>query len=648
MGAAHAPRTRPRLPAAGPDLAADERGYALHTPPESVDAWRFEERAEAARRARARGDAAAEHALLAEALGQWSGEALAGVPGPFAEEERIRLTALRTSARKRHIVCALRLGLHHTVIPELSALTREFPLDEELRALLMRALHGCGRQAEAFTVFADTHRTLREELGVAPCPELTALHARLLADDPPPFDLHRPSPLARAHGRTALPDAAERVLARAKSVLIGGQDRGAVPVLVITGPGRAGKTALAARVADGVAGKGEDFRGLFEPGPGALPVAGGRPGAAQEPQCPDLGRVPAQPAGRGHRAFAAFHGGRQAVPGQLGGRLRHQVHRLHRGRAVPRAQFGALPVAVDRLVGAAQVAGGESQVVQGVRLAALVPRVDGGREGGPADLGGLLAPAQAQQGADAVRAGVAAGPVAPVLLGGGDGLPVQGVGLEPVRPVLADVGPAVEDPGVHGFVAHRPRRVFGGVQDPLRLVRPSQVGQCAAEQVACAAGRSQVPLVLCGPQDPAQRFEGVGPQVRALQERFDGQREVGGHGHGRRHGFEDLRGDGERAVVVRIDEAQAAVGTAGAGARGQQPDDVVAGALGGVDGAGLGEQVVEEAGHGRRPLLGPVLLVGALGREHPEQGVLAVDAGAGRFEQTAAGQPLQELSGARR
>ncbi|MFE2477098.1 BTAD domain-containing putative transcriptional regulator [Streptomyces sp. NPDC059389] len=241
-------------------LVADERGYALHTPPESVDAWRFEERAEAARRARARGDTAAEHALLAEALGQWSGEALAGVPGPFAEEERIRLTALRTSARKRHIVCALRLGLHHTVIPELSALTREFPLDEELRALLMRALHGCGRQAEAFTVFADTHRTLREELGVAPCPELTALHARLLADDPPPFDLHRPSPLARAHGRPALPDAAERVLARAKSVLIGGQDRGAVPVLVITGPGRAGKTALAARVADGVAHRFPDGR----------------------------------------------------------------------------------------------------------------------------------------------------------------------------------------------------------------------------------------------------------------------------------------------------------------------------------------------------------------------------------------------------
>ncbi|MFI5672453.1 BTAD domain-containing putative transcriptional regulator [Streptomyces sp. NPDC051704] len=316
------PGRTPRQPAR--ILLGDERGYALHTPPESVDAWRFEERAEAARQARTRGDTAAEHALLAEALGQWSGEALAGVPGPFAEEERTRLAALRTTARKRHIVCALRLGLHHTVIPELSALTREFPLDEELRALLMRALHGCGRQAEAFTVFADTHRTLREELGVAPCPELTALHARLLADDPPPFVLHPPRPLARERGRTALPDAAEPVLARAKSVLTEGEDRGAVPVLVITGPGGAGKRALAARVADGVAHRFPDGRlsadlrtwGPVPAGPGpllahllqALAVP-----ASRIPADPDERAALYRSALAGRRVLVVLHGARDAA-----------------------------------------------------------------------------------------------------------------------------------------------------------------------------------------------------------------------------------------------------------------------------------------------------------------------------------------------
>ncbi|WP_331733025.1 BTAD domain-containing putative transcriptional regulator [Streptomyces sp. NBC_01276] len=246
-------------------LRGDEHGYTLHTPPESVDAWRFEQRAEAARQARERGDTAAEHALLAGALALWSGEALAGVPGPFAEAERTRLAALRTTARKRHIVCALRLGLHHTVIPELTALTAEFPLDEELRALLMRALHGCGRQAEAFTVFADTHRILAEELGVTPCPELTALHARLLTDAPKPLLQTRPVAPARPLGAGTPADEAERALAEerahaeeraldaAERVLTGTAGRAAVPVLVLTGPAGSGKRALAVRIADTIA-----------------------------------------------------------------------------------------------------------------------------------------------------------------------------------------------------------------------------------------------------------------------------------------------------------------------------------------------------------------------------------------------------------
>ncbi|MCC0100158.1 AfsR/SARP family transcriptional regulator [Streptomyces flavotricini] len=312
------PGRTPREPAR--ILLGDEHGYALHTSPESVDAWRFEQRAEAARQARARGDTAAEHALLAGALGQWSGEALAGVPGPFAEEERTRLAALRATARKRHIVCALRLGLHHTVIPELSALTREFPLDEELRALFMRALHGCGRRAEAFTVFADTHRTLGEELGVAPCPELTALHARLLADDPPPFVLRPSGPLVRS----ALPDAAERALTRAKSVLVEGEERGAVPVLVITGPGGAGKTALAARVADDVAHRFPDGRlsadlrtwGPVPAGPGpllahllrALAVP-----ASRIPADPDERAALYRSALSGRRVLVVLHGARDAA-----------------------------------------------------------------------------------------------------------------------------------------------------------------------------------------------------------------------------------------------------------------------------------------------------------------------------------------------
>ncbi|MFF3650927.1 BTAD domain-containing putative transcriptional regulator [Streptomyces sp. NPDC002181] len=305
-------------------LLRDERGYTLRTSPESVDAGLFEQRTEAARQARARHDTAAEHALLTEALGLWSGEALAGVPGPFAEEERTRLAALRTTALKRHIVCALRLGLHHTAIPELTALTARFPLDEELRALLMRALHGCGRQAEAFTVYADTHRLLDEELGVTPCPELTALHARLLADDPPPFALDPPRAPARPHGRTALPDEAERALVRAERLLAEGEDHGTVPVLAITGPGGAGKAALAARIADALAHRFPDGR-LFADLRSRVPVpADPAPLLAHFLRALGIpqARIPADPDDRaalyrsalaGRRVLVVLHGARDAA-----------------------------------------------------------------------------------------------------------------------------------------------------------------------------------------------------------------------------------------------------------------------------------------------------------------------------------------------
>ncbi|MFF3678434.1 BTAD domain-containing putative transcriptional regulator [Streptomyces sp. NPDC002120] len=324
-------------------LLGDGRGYALHTAPDSVDALRFEGQVEAARQARGRGDTAAEHAFLADALGLWTGDALAGVPGPFAEEERVRLGALRASARKRYFACALRLRLHHAVIPELTSLTREFPLDEELRALLMRALHGCGRQAEAFTVFADTHRILGEELGVAPCAELTALHSRLLAHDPPPVAPdHRPPAPARtpspsrspappllpppapspAHG--ALTEAVQRALARAEGLLAEGVDRGVVPVVTITGPGGAGKTELAARIADRVARRFPDgplfadlrAGGLVPAGPGPLLAhllrALGIP-SARIPADPDQRAALYRSALAGRRVLVVLDGARDAA-----------------------------------------------------------------------------------------------------------------------------------------------------------------------------------------------------------------------------------------------------------------------------------------------------------------------------------------------
>ncbi|MFD4511555.1 BTAD domain-containing putative transcriptional regulator [Streptomyces sp. NPDC058457] len=170
---------------AAPKLLVSLRdGYQLTVPPESVDAVRAEELAAGALRARDAGGEAECGSLLNEALALWQGEPLTGVPGPFAEQQRSRLGALRLTLMEQRFEHRLREGQHGLVIPDLIAFTHEHPMQERPYGFLMRALYAVGRQAEALAVFGRARRVLAEELGIDPGPELTGLHARVLAGDP--------------------------------------------------------------------------------------------------------------------------------------------------------------------------------------------------------------------------------------------------------------------------------------------------------------------------------------------------------------------------------------------------------------------------------------------------------------------------------
>ncbi|GAA0560290.1 DNA-binding SARP family transcriptional activator [Saccharopolyspora erythraea NRRL 2338] len=202
-------------------LTSHPAGYTLRLPDESLDVRVFDRLREEGGQRLARGDHQGALEALDGALKLWRGEVLSGVPGPFAELQRQRLSDLRLATAERRAAAALALGSHAEVAAELAELVHEFPLRESLRVLLMTALYRGGRHAEALEVFRDARRVLVEELGIEPGPELSRMHEQVLANDPA-LD---PAPVSKPSPRTALlsvvPAQVARALQRGESRYVG-------------------------------------------------------------------------------------------------------------------------------------------------------------------------------------------------------------------------------------------------------------------------------------------------------------------------------------------------------------------------------------------------------------------------------------------
>jgi DNA-binding SARP family transcriptional activator len=156
-------------------------GYLIRIGQNKLDLLRFEQLVVEAERAAP----AATAELLRKALGLWRGPALADVANePFAQTEILRLEELRLRALELRLEADLACGRHGEVVGELEALVHEHPLRERLRAALMRALYGSGRQAEALERYRETRRTFIEELGIEPSPVLQDLEQAMLRQDP--------------------------------------------------------------------------------------------------------------------------------------------------------------------------------------------------------------------------------------------------------------------------------------------------------------------------------------------------------------------------------------------------------------------------------------------------------------------------------
>ncbi|MFF4607257.1 BTAD domain-containing putative transcriptional regulator [Streptomyces sp. NPDC001339] len=166
----------------GPDsvIQRDRCGYRLVPGAVTVDVGRMEELVTAAGTAGRAGELAEAVRACSQALDLFCGEPLAGLPGPCAELERLRLTERRITLAQRKLDWQLQLGRHSEAIAELWALAVAQPLNEPVAAMLMRALYRSGRQADALTVFDRTRRRLADELGVPPGQILRRAHQMIL------------------------------------------------------------------------------------------------------------------------------------------------------------------------------------------------------------------------------------------------------------------------------------------------------------------------------------------------------------------------------------------------------------------------------------------------------------------------------------
>ena len=125
----------------------------------------------------------------------WRGPAFADVHDePFAQASIGRLDELRIAAIADRIDADLALRRHAQVVGELETLVGQHPLRERLRAQLMLALYGSGRQADALAVYRDTRRMLIEELGVEPSRELRDAHQLVLRQGELPQPRAGPAP----------------------------------------------------------------------------------------------------------------------------------------------------------------------------------------------------------------------------------------------------------------------------------------------------------------------------------------------------------------------------------------------------------------------------------------------------------------------
>jgi DNA-binding SARP family transcriptional activator len=241
--------------AGGPDLIQTVRpGYLLRCPYGSVDIDVFEDLVERGQGDAEAGQAAAAAEKLRTALGLWRGLAFAGVESRTVRSRAEWLAEARLAAVEGYLDAELALGRNETVLEQLSVLVGENPSRERLHAQQMLALYRSGRTADALEAYRRVRRKFVDEFGIEPGAKLRELERAILTDDPrlaptvpagsavAPVPRQLPPAIADLAGRDDL-------VRHLVALLTPAAPAQAVRIVVITGRGGVGKSALAVHLA---------------------------------------------------------------------------------------------------------------------------------------------------------------------------------------------------------------------------------------------------------------------------------------------------------------------------------------------------------------------------------------------------------------
>ncbi|MFG3341402.1 BTAD domain-containing putative transcriptional regulator [Glycomyces sp. NPDC048151] len=272
---------RRQLGAARDRIETVGRAYRFRVDETELDTLRCKARERQARTLRREGENDAAAALLRDALAEWRGPALADLPGRAAGAIGRRLDEYRLTLLEQRIDADIDSGRAPAAVEELRQVLAVHDDRQRLVGLLMRALHACGRTAEALDAFAALKERLADALGADPNRELVDLHTAILRDQPGEPAAPEPAEPIAAAVPAMLPRTTRRFTGRETEIRALDRflmDAGAEAGLAaVTGMGGVGKTALAVSWAHRVAHRFPDgqlyfnLRGFDPFAPGARP-----------------------------------------------------------------------------------------------------------------------------------------------------------------------------------------------------------------------------------------------------------------------------------------------------------------------------------------------------------------------------------------